>query len=158
MIRYVVGFAFSENMDSVVLIKKNRPKWQAGKYNGVGGKVEAGETPIQALVREYWEETGVQTEEADWAPLALQHGKDSQGDIFDLHAFSSVSKNAFTGAATKTDEEIFYVNINAFRHLEHFVSSVPWLVFLAKDSNMRNKQMRVEAYYNCEAPNDQTSS
>lgn len=55
--RYVVGFLFSEDESRVLLVLKNRPAWQEGKLNGVGGKIEAGETPLQAMEREFKEET-----------------------------------------------------------------------------------------------------
>ena len=29
-----------------------------GKVLGIGGHVDAGETPLEAIVREFWEETG----------------------------------------------------------------------------------------------------
>lgn len=56
---YVVGFLFSHSMRDVVLIKKNKPEWQAGRYNGVGGKIEEGEMPFEAMCREFREEAGV---------------------------------------------------------------------------------------------------
>lgn len=34
---YVAGLAFSTDLQHVALIKKNRPDWQAGKFNGIGG-------------------------------------------------------------------------------------------------------------------------
>ncbi len=40
MERYVVGFCFNGDMSKVVLIQKNRPAWQVGKLNGVGGMVK----------------------------------------------------------------------------------------------------------------------
>jgi 8-oxo-dGTP diphosphatase len=54
---YVCGFCFIPNDGQVVLIRKNKPEWQAGKLNGVGGHVEPGETPLQAMAREWFEET-----------------------------------------------------------------------------------------------------
>lgn len=57
MTNYVIGFAFTGN--SVVLIKKNRPEWQAGKLNGIGGKIEIHELPERTMVREFQEEAGV---------------------------------------------------------------------------------------------------
>lgn len=61
---YVCGFCFID--DDVILIRKNKPEWQRGKLNGVGGKIESGETPEQAMVREFIEETGLDTSESDW--------------------------------------------------------------------------------------------
>ena len=46
--RYVVGFAFSADMSRVLLIRKNRPLWMAGKLNGIGGRAEHGEGLVEA--------------------------------------------------------------------------------------------------------------
>lgn len=54
---YVCGFLFYEDQNRVVLIRKNKPDWQAGKLNGVGGAIEPGETPREAMIREWQEET-----------------------------------------------------------------------------------------------------
>ena len=57
---YVLGFVFSDCLDSkVLLIEKTKPAWQKGKLNGIGGKIEPGETPLEAMVRETNEETGL---------------------------------------------------------------------------------------------------
>lgn len=60
---YAVGFLFSTD-GRVALVRKARPVWQAGRFNGVGGKVEPGETPAAAMRREFWEEAGV--DHAHW--------------------------------------------------------------------------------------------
>lgn len=57
--RYVVGFIFSLDRQSVLLIRKNRPQWQLGKLNGIGGEIEKGETPHAAMTRECAEECGI---------------------------------------------------------------------------------------------------
>lgn len=66
MITYVVGFAFSRYGNKVALIRKIKPEWQAGKLNGIGGKIENEEYAYDAMVREFREETGVQTNNQDW--------------------------------------------------------------------------------------------
>ena len=58
-VQYVNGFLFSPDYSQVVLIEKQKPEWQAGKLNGVGGKIEPGEAPEQAMRREFFEETGL---------------------------------------------------------------------------------------------------
>lgn len=55
---YCVGFLFSQQLDRVLLIEKRKPAWQAGRLNGIGGKVEPGEEPLIAMAREFAEETG----------------------------------------------------------------------------------------------------
>src|SRR5579859_8091290 len=58
MINYVAGFLVDKINNIVCLIKKTKPEWQAGRYNAIGGKVEFGETPIDAMQREFYEEAG----------------------------------------------------------------------------------------------------
>ena len=60
MKHYVLGFAFDLALDQLVLIEKARPDWQRGRFNGVGGAIEAEEDPIDAMVREFREETGIE--------------------------------------------------------------------------------------------------
>ncbi len=60
MTEYVLGFAFNRDASSVALIRKNRPEWQAGKWNGIGGHIEPNEGPYTAMLREFHEETGVE--------------------------------------------------------------------------------------------------
>lgn len=61
MIDYVLGFVFDSTCEHVWLIKKNRPAWQAGFLNGIGGKVEQYESLYQAMRRECMEEAGLET-------------------------------------------------------------------------------------------------
>lgn len=56
---YVLGFAFTPDRRWVVLINKTKPEGQKGKLNGVGGKIEVGETPLDAMRREFHEEVDV---------------------------------------------------------------------------------------------------
>ena len=59
--QYVIIFpkvANSTPGDRVLLVKKNRPAWQNGRFNLIGGKIEVGETPEQEALRELKEEAG----------------------------------------------------------------------------------------------------
>lgn len=56
MKEYVAGF-MKDSSDRVALVRKNKPAWQAGKLNGIGGGIEPNETPIDAMTREWFEET-----------------------------------------------------------------------------------------------------
>jgi len=57
MKHYVLGFVFNKDEDRVLLIEKQNPKWQKGRWNGIGGKIEQDEKPLDAMYRETWEET-----------------------------------------------------------------------------------------------------
>ncbi|KKM15352.1 hypothetical protein LCGC14_1696950, partial [marine sediment metagenome] len=74
---YVVGFLFEEqpynNSTRVLLIKKQKPEWQAGAYNGVGGKVKDKESVHIAMAREFREEAGVYIPPHEWRLFCHMH-------------------------------------------------------------------------------------
>jgi 8-oxo-dGTP diphosphatase len=50
--------AFLTNEDQILMLKRNNPP-NKGKWNGVGGRIETGESPYQSVLREIEEETGL---------------------------------------------------------------------------------------------------
>lgn len=80
--KYVVGFLFSADRRHVALIRKNKPAWQAGKLNGVGGKIEPGESAYEAMIREFSEETGVTVFNDRWTCFSVLTGDGFEIDFF----------------------------------------------------------------------------
>jgi len=66
MEHYVSMLSFDEKMACVALLHKTRPRYLAGKVCPTGGRIEDGETALQACVREHQEECGVVTAPEDW--------------------------------------------------------------------------------------------
>lgn len=112
MTRYVLGFAFSEDDRSVLLILKNRPAFQAGKWNGVGGKIEPSETAPQAMAREFREETGLDWPEASWEEV----GEFGEKGVFAVTVFAA--RGAIEKARSLTDEPVAV-------HALHDVGTLP---------------------------------
>ena len=103
---YVLGFAFNSAKDHIVLIYKNRPDWQAGKINGIGGKVERGEIPVFSMEREFFEETGVVTHFHNWKQFAtLIFGNDILGGKALIHCFKFIGDECMQ-ASTYEDEDV----------------------------------------------------
>lgn len=126
MIEYCLGFAFNPSLDTVVLIKKQRPEWQAGLLNGVGGKLEPGESAMDAMHREFKEETGVSI--SDWQRFGQLSGSDwivhlYTTKIYDWEIASIIYK--------KTDEEILLKDAD---NLSNIIPNLMWLVPMAKYS------------------------
>ncbi len=121
MKKYTLGIAVTE--DSLVLVKKNRPEWQAGKYNFVGGKVEEGESPIKCVVREFFEETGVKIPANSWRSIgSLYRPRD-----FQVYMYVTAHKNVEL-VKTMTDEEIVLVTQRKFfdeYFREELISNLP---------------------------------
>jgi 8-oxo-dGTP diphosphatase len=74
---YACGFLFSHDRTRVLLIRKRRPAWQAGKLNGLGGKIEPGESPAEAMRREFREEANLDV--AGWQEVLTLSGGDDAG-------------------------------------------------------------------------------
>jgi 8-oxo-dGTP diphosphatase len=68
-LNYCLGFVVDPSGERVLLMEKRRPSWQAGRLNGIGGKVEGEETGVEAMVRECQEETGLVLPADAWAPM-----------------------------------------------------------------------------------------
>ena len=127
MTHYVAGFLFDATYTSVALVKKNRPEWQAGKLNAIGGKIEFPETPLQAMQREFQEETGVRI--IAWDNFCILTGKDFTVFFF----VSSVYQPVLSKCRTVTDEEIVLHDVNwcNVTKPDKFISNIRWLMPMA---------------------------
>ena len=119
---YVVGFAFGPNKNAVVLVCKTHPDWQAGLLNGIGGKVNAGETHAQAMVREYKEEAGVETDPECWQPVVEM---EYPGGVISF--FRTFDPDAYHLAKTMTDEEVVPINLGELSEYR-CVANINWIL------------------------------
>ncbi len=142
MIRYVVGFSFTEDVDKVLLIEKNRPAWQVGYHNGVGGKIEENETPYDAMCREGMEEAGLSVE---WVYRGVMKGWTYQDDPFECHIFSA-HDNSILAFEQKEDEIIKVFDYP----LPESVPIVANLNFLVPLCATRYSNMRIQLIYDRE--------
>ena len=63
---------------ALLLAQRPEGKSMAGLWEFPGGKVEMGESPETALVREVWEELGIEVKETDLEPFSFaSHAYDS---------------------------------------------------------------------------------
>lgn len=131
MIRAVCGFYFSDDREFVVLIHKERPNWQKGKLNGVGGKVEEGEFALDAMRREFREETGLDIE--NWDSFCVLRDDANGYEITYYRAFGS----QINEAKTTTDEKVEVFQVGAIFTLP-LLHNLTWLIPMALDPNVAN--------------------
>lgn len=130
---------FSEDKDIVALTRKNHPTWQAGKLNGIGGKINDGESPVAAMVREFQEEAGGGTTEAQWRHYAVMRGQNdagtgdfvchcfaTHGDVYNLRKQETEEIELLC-----TDPKLGVFSLHAYR--EEMIDNLCWLILLALD-------------------------
>jgi 8-oxo-dGTP diphosphatase len=127
IVNYVAGFMFSPDLQRVALIRKQKPKWQEGKLNGIGGKVEVNEGAFVAIVREFAEETGCETQTGDWHHLVEMIGSDFRVDFF-------VTKGELSQLHSMEEEKVEMVSIDTiWPSRPDMIENLPWLISLAQD-------------------------
>lgn len=119
---YVLGFLFDAQLENVVLIRKAKPKWQAGLLNGVGGKVHTREADLAAMRREFLEETGSAI--AEWHPFAKLQGRD-----WVVRCFYAV-----TSTLRVETNRVDVVEVGHLATRRDVIDNVPWLVFAAREN------------------------
>ena len=137
---YTAGFIFNEDLSRVVLARKNRPDWQKGKLNGPGGKIEAGETSVECMVREILEETGFKTRENDWHYFARIKGQDWWVDFY-----AQVYKGDASAIRSLTDEEISWFSTQPLP--ENVIDYLNWFITMGIDKLLNNNFMPCEVDY-----------
>lgn len=124
----VAGFFFHSGL--VLLVRKNKPDWQAGLWNAVGGKAEPDETPVEAMVREFHEEVGVQTLPGDWRHFATEFGP---GYCVHFFAAERVPGNHEYPDKNDVGEKLSWWNQRDVCHNIAVVGNVRWLLPMAMD-------------------------
>lgn len=120
---YTCGFLFNTAGTYVVLIKRRDSRsYRPGCWNGVGGHIEPGETPLQAMQREFKEEAGQDVK--DWKKFATltTDGGDSIIHLF----YSDQSTEMMYKVTTETDELVRPISLASLVNLPR----MPNLMFL----------------------------
>lgn len=122
----------------MLLIEKNRPAWQAGKLNGLGGKVEPTESDHEAMVREMEEEAGITI--PDWTLFATL-----AGDGYIVNCFHAVNVQ-IANASTKTNEEIDVLTLPLDPN-DPLIPNLRWLIPMALESIQGKECLNAEIRY-----------
>jgi 8-oxo-dGTP diphosphatase len=126
---YVLGFVLDITGDYVLLIKKQKPAWQKDRYNGIGGKIEAGESDTAAMAREANEEIGMSID-VPWIRMAALKGPNFQVSVFKAY----VPIDTLQSYTAQEVEPIAIFGTHALPVTE-MITNLRWLIPLALDGH-----------------------
>lgn len=124
MKEYVLTFLFTPNLRSVWLIEKNKPEWQKGCLNGIGGKREICESINDAALRELREESGVRGDEI----IAFQKVGLMHNDEFKVHFFTGICYKKLETMESEEIKEIDTYDILSYK----IIDNIPLLIEACK--------------------------
>jgi 8-oxo-dGTP diphosphatase len=123
---FVLALLYSADQRQVVLMRRTRPAWQAGRVNGLGGRLVPGESAAAAARREVREECGVDV--AEWREVLVWEDAE-----YVMHVLSAVSEQA-REARTLEDQGVFLADVDALP--SNVIDNLRWLVPLALDADV----------------------
>jgi len=126
--KYVAGFYFDKEEKNIALVEKNRPAWQKGKLNAIGGKIENGESPAEALTREFLEETGVKVD--DW-----EHTVSLAGNSWEVHFFRAYGNPDL--CKTVEDEKILVYSVKDALNSTSLVPNIYWILPMSLEKDVK---------------------
>lgn len=130
---WVCGFLFysaPHELNVALVEKRHGPSVVVGKLNGIGGKVEAGELPHAAMVREFREEAGLLVPQ--WRRFC-----DLRVSSFGLvHMYAAhVTAEQAMQVTQQEDEPIRWLDVKKITYF-NIVPNLRWLVPLALDTDV----------------------
>jgi 8-oxo-dGTP diphosphatase len=134
--------AFALCNEEVLLVRKEKPKWQSGLLNGVGGKAEVHETPLDAMCREFLEETNIEVSADRWNHFASEFGRGYVVHFFRCRLSTLVRD--VTPTQNDAGEKLYWYNARMLDR-QSIIGNLQWLIPLAVDPRGFNRPVIVDA-------------
>lgn len=139
MKRYVVGFMFDGELKRVLLINRPIKNGFSSGYNGLGGRIEKGETPKEAMCREFLEEASKYYD--DWLQVGRMSGKDWECFIF-------FGCTTWWPCYRVIDEgQLGWHSLDNLPENTQDFTNIPWLIAMVKDPNVVEGKVTIEVEY-----------
>lgn len=119
--KYVLIFACIEDSEDFILVLKDSPKWQYGRLNLPGGKIEDGETPLDAAKRELLEETGL-------IATSIKEVGMLRGSWGEIHCFKSVVDSYKLDPLPSETEIAFVTNWNRIKNNPRLIQNLNTII------------------------------
>ncbi len=149
MIMATLCYVKKNNKTLMIHRVKKKNDMHQGKWNGLGGKLNDGETPEECVIREVWEESGLEIEKPKLKGI-LTFPEFSQGKSWYVFLYEA---REFTGSLIEScegnlewikDEE--FVNLNLWQGDRYFLK---WMdenkffsaKFIYKDGELKQRHV-----------------
>jgi len=117
-ISYNLGYVFNEELDKVFLLAIDKPgKLGDGLVNGIGGKVDSTEKPLESMIREFQEETSQIV--THWNKLGVYIGDD-----YIVHTYISMVKEAYLKEYAGSEGVVRWYDLTEVHYLTNLSSNV----------------------------------
>lgn len=94
MYKYTLGFI--KRKDEILMVNRYKKPWK-GAWNGVGGKIEGNETPLECIIREVQEETGI----------SINHQQIKDQGVLTWNTFDAMGNGLHIFLITVADDYIY---------------------------------------------------
>ena len=136
-----LGFVFSPDLKSVLLILKHKPEAHKGRFNALGGKLEIGESVLHCLTREIEEEAGLITKKHRWIKIGRMSWIDWVVEIF----VYQLAPREFSSLKLDLDQdEVKWFPVNELP--SNVITNLPWLIPMCLD-RLHGKDFTVKIQY-----------
>lgn len=136
MKQWVGGFLFADIRTKVLLIRKDHPTWMRGKLNGVGGSIEHGESALDAMKREFLEETGINIR--NWNHFASLSGSNEKGEPWIVYWYvAAITSSKYHPPQVQTGENsepVHWFSVDSIIDGCNgpIMPNLKWLILMAK--------------------------
>lgn len=127
MKKFTVGFVFTPGFEKVLLVHKEKPDWQKGLMNGLGGKYEPGESAEDCVSREVEEEAGLAIPPQLWRYV----GK-IEAETWCVDVLCAIWDEDPAEARKCDYEEVEWVSVDELP--SNVISNIPWLISICQDA------------------------
>ena len=133
--QYVCGFAFAQDHEQVVLMRKLKPADQRGRWNGLGGKIESSDKSARhAMSREFLEESGVDIDPDRWNVFCCYNNADGS-EVFFLDCLICLEE--LERICSMEEEKVFILDYPDCTTRIDLMDNLRWLLPLALDDTTR---------------------
>ena len=137
--RWTLGFVFTPDFSRVLLIHKEHPAHQKGRWNGLGGKYESGEDAFACISREVKEESDLLISSDTWRLLGTVHGEE-----WEMQVLTAIYAGDTVDAKTLTDERIEWFSLTKLPTERY---NLFWLIPLCIDALKYNHIESIDICY-----------